>query len=106
VLTIYDAGGKLIRAYELKDLFQDAEIGSFRHSESSIWWRTGPLYGREDQKTLLVTVKPGVDFLFGMETGRYKYCEFGKMSEKTSHRCRTANQPRRWTTNAEAPLER
>jgi len=64
--------------YELNDLFQATEIQGFPHSVSSIRWRTGPVYIRQDQKTLLVTVKPGVDFLFGMETGQYKYCEFEK----------------------------
>ena len=96
-VALYDSSGKLIRAYELKDLFQEAEIADFRHSISSIWWREGPFYVRDDQKTLLVTVKPGADFLFGLETGEYKYCEF----EKDRHRCRNANQPRRWGSNAD-----
>ena len=88
MVTIYDAGGKLIRAYELTDLFQEAEIQGFLHSTSSIRWRTGPLYVRQDQKTLLVTVKPGADFLFGLQTGQYVYCEL----EKDRHRCRSTNQ--------------
>jgi hypothetical protein len=102
VVSIYDAAGKLIRAYDLGDLFEPGEIKSFPHSMSSIHWRKGPLYVRQDQTTLLITVRSGVDFLFGLQSGEYKYCEF----QKDSHRCRNANQPRRWMTNAEAPLTR
>jgi hypothetical protein len=102
VVAIYGADGKLLRAYELVELFDPTDIQGFVHSVSSIYWRNGPLYIRQDQKTLLVTVKPGADFLFGLETGHYKYCEF----ESRSHRCRGSTQPGRWTTNAEAPLTR
>lgn len=102
VVGIYGAQGKLIRAYELRELFDATEIKGFAHSVSSVHWRKGPVYIRHDQTTLLVTVKEGTDFLFGLETGRYKYCEF----RKDSHRCRATNEPRRWTTNAEAPLTR
>lgn len=102
VVSIYDAGGKLVRDYTLLDLFELAEIEAFDRSVSSIHWRKGPLYIRADQKTLLVTVKSGVDFLFGLESGKYKYCEW----QQDSHRCRGSGQPRRWTTNAAEPLER
>ena len=84
VVAIYDAGGKLVRAYDLKDLFSEKEIEAFRHSESSIWWRNGPMYVRHDQTTLLITVKAGDDFLFGMQSGQYKFCE---IRDKT-YRCR------------------
>jgi hypothetical protein len=102
VVSIYDGAGKLVRAYELAELFDGEEIKAFTHSMSSRYWRDGPLYVRQDQTTLLVTVKSGVDFLFGLESGKYKYCEW----HKDSHRCRSSSQPRRWTTNAAEPLER
>jgi hypothetical protein len=102
VVSVYDARGKLIRSYELRELFTPEEIRRFPHSVSSIHWRKGPLYIRQDQKTALVTVAEGADFLFGMETGRFKYCEYLDQT----YRCRTANQPRQWMPNSRAPLDR
>jgi hypothetical protein len=102
VVSIYDAQGKLVRAYELRELFGPEEIKRFPHSMSSIHWRNGPAYIRQDQKTALVTVAAGADFLFGVESGQFKYCEY---HEKT-YRCRNAAEPRQWRPNASLPLER
>lgn len=102
VVAIYDARGKPIRAYELRELFDAEEIKRFPHSVSSIHWRKGPAYIRQDQATALVTVASGADFLFGIETGRFKYCEY----QEKNYRCRSANQPRQWAPNAGLPLER
>jgi hypothetical protein len=102
VVAIYDSRGKVVQSYELSDLFQDEEIKAFRQSVSSIHWRNGPAYIREDQKTLLITVKSGGDFLFSLETGRFKYCEY----QKETYRCRNTNQPREWMPNSRVPLIR
>lgn len=102
VVCIYDARGRPIQSYELRDLFQSEEIASFPHSTSSIHWREGPAYIRPDQKTLLITVKSGADFLFGLETGQFKYCEY----QDKVYRCRNANQPREWMPNSSVPLTR
>ena len=102
VVSIYDPRGKLIRSYELRDLFLPDEIARFPHSTSSIHWRKGPLYVRQDQKTLLVTVASGAEFVFGLETGRFKYCEY----HKETYRCRSANQPREWLPHDKSPLTR
>lgn len=102
VVALYDAQGRAIQSYELRDLFQPEEIEKLSHSVSSIHWRNGPAYIRADHKTFLVTVKNGADFLFGLESGRYKYCEYhGK-----NYRCRTQNQPRVWEPNAKTELIR
>ena len=87
VVSIYDSRGKIVRSYELSDLFQDEEIKAFGRSVSSINWRNGPAYIRQDQKTLLITVKSGADLLFGLETGRFKYCEY---QENQGNGCLTA----------------
>jgi hypothetical protein len=100
VLAIYDARGQMIRAYELKDLFRENEIKAFQRSVSSIYWRNGPMYVREDQTTLLVAVRGGADFLFGLETGQYKYCE----SYEKTFRCRNTNQLRDWGPNVKFEL--
>jgi len=102
VVSIFDSRGKVVQSYELSDLFQDEEIKAFGRSVSSIHWRNGPAYIRQDQKTLLITVKSGGDFLFGLETGRFKYCEY---LEKT-YRCRNTNQPREWMPNSRVQLTR
>jgi hypothetical protein len=102
VVSIYDARGNLIQSYELRDLFQSEEIESFPRSSSSIRWREGPAYIRADQKTLLITVKSGADFVFGLETGQFKYCEY----QDNVYRCRNANQPRQWMPNSKVQLTR
>ena len=76
VISIYDSRGKVVQSYELSDHLQDEEIKALGRSVSSTYWRNGPAYIRQDQKTLLITVKSGADFLFGLETGRVKYCEY------------------------------
>ena len=93
VIAIYDARGKAIRAYELTELFEAKEIDSFPHSVSSIHWRKGAFYLRQDQSTLLVTVRDGADFLFGLESGAFEYCE----PHGNTYRCRDAGVPLRWT---------
>jgi hypothetical protein len=100
IVSIHDSRGQLVRSFELGDLFSAAEIKSFPHSVSSIHWRKGPLYIREDQKTLLITVRSGADFLFGLESGQYQYCE----RYEKSYRCRDSNEPREW--RSKAPLTR
>jgi hypothetical protein len=102
VVSIYDPRGKAVQSYELSDLFQDEEIKAFGRSVSSIHWRNGPAYIRQDQKTLLITVKSGGDFLFGLETGRFKYCEY----QEKIYRCRNTNQPREWMPNSRVQLTR
>ena len=102
VVSIYDSKAKLIRAYELSDLFSTPEIQAFSHSVSSIHWRNGPLYIRPDQTTFLITVKSGADFLFGLESGKYQYCE----NQESTYRCRHSNQPREWMSNSKLQVNR
>lgn len=102
VFVLYDSRGKVIRSYVLSDLFLPEEITAFPHSESSIHWRKSPTFIRSDQKTLLVTADDGGGFLFSLETGTYKYCEYrGKQ-----YRCRNSNEGRQWEPNNEVPLLR
>lgn len=102
VVCIYDARGKPIRSYELRELFQSEEIKRFPQSVSSIHWRKGPFYIRPDQRTVLITVKSGADFLFGTETDQFKYCEY----QDKVYRCRIANEPREWMPNSRVQLTR
>ena len=102
VVSIYDSRGMLIRSYELSELFSTEEIRNFPHSVSSIHWRSGPTYIRQDQKTLLITVKSGADFLFGLESGKFQYCE----NRENNYRCRNSNRPREWVPNIKAQVTR
>ena len=102
VVVAYDSAGKLLRSYELRDLFEPEEIARFPHSVSSIHWRKGPAYVRPDQTTALITVKPGVDFLFGLDSGEFKYCE----PHGATYRCRSSNPPGQWTPGHQVPVLR
>lgn len=102
VVSVYDRHGNLIRSYELRDLFQPDEIERFPRSVSSVRWRNGPVYVRQDQKTVLITVRGGADILFGLETGQFKYCEY----QDKAYRCRISNHPREWMPNSSVPLTR
>jgi hypothetical protein len=102
VLAIYDATGKPLRHYELKDLFLPEELQRFPQSVSSIHWRNGALYLRDDETTLLVTVRSGADFLFGLETGRFQYCE----PQGKSFRCRNDGRLAEWKTWRDVEVKR
>jgi hypothetical protein len=90
VLAAYDYSGRLVKAYALTDLFAKAEIDSFSHSVSSIWWHNGPVYINPDQRTLYMRIASGRDLVLDIETGRFAYCE----SRRGKYLCRTGNQDR------------
>jgi hypothetical protein len=55
VVAIYAPDGRLVKAYELADLWPAAAVKAMPHSVSSIHWRAeGANYVREDQRTLYV----------------------------------------------------
>lgn len=99
VVAIYDADGSVVSSYKLADLFSHREIEAFSFSMSSIAWHEGPAFIRGDQQTVLVTVANGATLLFGLETGKFKYCEM----DGQTYRCRAANETRVWKSNAEVP---
>jgi hypothetical protein len=92
VVAFYSPEGKLIRAYELSDLFTKTEIDGFQHSVSSIWWRKSANYVREGEDSFNVTVNDtGGGFIFEV-TGAYQYCE----TKEGKFLCRNANKDRKW----------
>ena len=94
VVSLFDPHGKPIRSYELAELFDPDELAGLpRRVSSALRWRQGPAYVRPDQTTLLVTVNSNAHFLFGMETGRFCFCE---IQENRQTLCRNAGQPRQW----------
>ena len=92
VVAIYDPAGKLVKAYELTELFPRAVVEAMPHSVSSIHWRGQAAYVREDQRTLYVHAANEGGFLFGLETGRFTYCE----NHQGKQRCRNANGDDAW----------
>lgn len=104
VVAVYDAAGKLVRAYELADLFSAPEVGEFSHSISSIHWHQGPAYVNTDDQTLLVTVKASGTLSLAFDTGQFKYCEYEDPEQAASYRCRTAGEPRQWLPHARMPF--
>ncbi len=100
VVVLYNSNGKVIRSYELTDLFFPEEVEAFTKSVSSIHWRTNPTLIRPDQKTLLVTISGGGDLLFGLKSGMYKYCKY----ISNEYLCRNSNEGRQWVPNNQMPL--
>jgi hypothetical protein len=92
VVAIYDPAGKLVKAYELAELFPPAVLKSFPRSVSSIHWRGQAAYVRDDQRTLYVHAANEGGFVFGLETGRYTYCE----NHAGKQRCRNSNAEDAW----------
>ena len=92
VVAIYDPTGKLVKAYDLTDLFPPAAVKAMPHSVSSIHWRGQANYIREDQRTLYVHAANEGGFLFGLETGRFTYCE----NHQGKQRCRNGNADDAW----------
>lgn len=94
VVSLYNPEGKPIRSYELPDLFDAEELAGLpRRVSSALRWRQGPSYVRPDQTTLQVTVNSNAHFVFGMETGKFCYCQ---IQENRQTLCRDAGQPRNW----------
>ena len=96
VVAIYDSAGRLVKAYALADLFPPAAVKAMPHSVSSIHWRGQAAYIREDQRTLYVHAANEGGFLFGLETGRFTYCE----NHAAKQRCRNSNAGDAWHSGA------
>ncbi len=92
VVAIYDPAGRLVKAYELADLFPPAALKALSHSVSSIHWRGQAAYIRDDQRTLYVHAATDGGFLFGLETGRFTYCQ----NHQSKQRCRNNNAENAW----------
>jgi hypothetical protein len=92
VVTIYDPAGKLVKEYELTDLFPPAVVKAMPHSVSSIHWRGQAAYVRDDQRTLYVHAANEGGFLCGLETGRFTYCE----NHQGKRGCRNGNADEAW----------
>lgn len=101
VAAFYSPDGRVVKAYELKDLFSGEEIAAFRQSVSSIWWRKEMAYIRPGQQSAYLMMNDkGSELIFETETGAWQYCE----DREGKHACRSANTERRWSGFREPPL--
>lgn len=101
VVAIYAPDGKLVKAYELPELFPPVTLKAMPRSVSSIHWRGEAAYIRDDQRTLYVHAANQGGFVFGLETGRYTYCE----NHAGKQRCRNGNADDAWHSG-EAIIDR
>ena len=69
IIAFYSPGGKLVRSYELTDLFSEKEMAQFSRSISSIRWRKRNAYIKDDQKTFFVQSSGDRVLLFNIESG-------------------------------------
>ena len=98
VLAVYEAGGRLVKAYALTDLFSKSEIDRYPHSVSSIAWHNGPVYLNQDQRTLYLMIESGRDLVLGLTTGRFAVCE----PRGGKPLCRDSNADRKWVAYSDA----
>lgn len=92
-LAGYAPTGTPVFAWQLSDLFTAEEIGAFKTSVSSIWWRTETVYVRQDQQTIYVAMDDkSTEVIIDAETGRWQQCGW----RETTHLCRERNAGREW----------
>lgn len=85
IVVSYSSQGRVIKAYELSDLFSRQEIEAFTHSASSIWWRTETAYVRSGERSVYVSLDgKGSDLVFEPESGAWQHCAW----RKGQYRCR------------------
>ena len=66
--------GATFAVYRLMDVFSKEEIDTFKHSVSSIWWRTDTVYVRESQQSVYVALDDrGSELILERETGAWQY---------------------------------
>ena len=102
-IASYSPNGGRIFSFELKDLFTSEEIARFRHSVSSIWWRTETVYVRDGQQSVYVALDDrGTELIIEPETGSWQFCEW----RGTAHPCRASNVNRVWKTYVEPAIRK
>ena len=93
VVAIYAPSGKLVRGYELTDLYSSEKLEKIPHSISSRYWRCAPVhFVEQEQKSVYVPEALGGYFVFRLATGEMKY----EAGSRTT--CDSPNQPLSWST--------
>lgn len=92
-VAIYAPSGKLVRGYELADLYPKEKLEKIPRSVSSRYWRCAPVHFVErEQKSVYVPEALGGYFVFTLATGDVTY----KAGSRAT--CVPPNQPFSWST--------
>jgi hypothetical protein len=92
VVAIYAPSGKLVRGYELTDLYPKEKLEKIPRSISSRYWRCAQVHFAErEQKSVSVPEVLGGDFVFTLATGSMTY----RAGSRTT--CVQPNQPLSWS---------
>lgn len=75
VVVIYDRDGKLLRSYELEDLYSESAVGRILTSVSSRWWRCASVMPWISDGEFWLRDSFGGEFRFDLSTGNYTYEE-------------------------------
>ena len=72
VVVIHNERGRVVRAYELEQVFPKETIDRVPTSESSRWWRCAPIHfvNPQDQRQVYVPEFSGGYFIFDLSSGR------------------------------------
>jgi hypothetical protein len=73
IVVIFDKSGKIVKSYELEDLYSKEKIGEITHSVSSRWWRCATDDPRINSASLWVADNVGGQFKFNLADGSYIY---------------------------------
>jgi hypothetical protein len=103
IVAAYAPSGSTVVASALKDIFPVADIGTFRTSTSSIWWRTETVYVRDGQQSIYVAMDDkGSELILEPETGAWQHCRW----RGERHQCRTSATPGMWRPFREPALRK
>jgi hypothetical protein len=73
VAAVYGPDGKLVRAYELAELYGAKRLAQIPHSMSSRHWRCAPLYLNPDERSAYTAEVLGGEFVLELATGAIRY---------------------------------
>lgn len=73
VVVVYGRDGKVVRAYELAELYGAERVAKIPHSVSSRHWRCAPLYLNPDQRSAYTAEVLGGEFVLELATGALRY---------------------------------
>src|SRR5262249_58452012 len=75
VLAVYDPSGRMVRSYELEELYAGERIKNLRESVSSRYWRCAPVHFVDpvDQTELYIREALGGYFVLRIDTGAITY---------------------------------
>ena len=77
VLVLYHWDGKIVKNYQLADLFSKKERDSFPTSVSSIWWHKGPTYIQRGQKDFYMGYREPPNYrelILKLSSGSVRFC--------------------------------